>query len=142
MSPREPVRRIARRMPADLRELRGKLMLEGLCVTLGVQEVACPACRGSGWLDRAALERCPVCLGFLEVPDRLADWFGAQLRAAGAASVRPMRQGLLRAVGVPDGERYGRLAELHYRVHLPAWLLDEVAEGLAGGVSDVRPAQC
>ncbi|MFO8006306.1 MAG: hypothetical protein R6V05_01065 [Candidatus Brocadiia bacterium] len=78
---RRMVRRLADRMPRDLRRLRGQMMLEPVYESLGVEEVTCPACGGSGWLDRRALDYCPICCGFQEVPDRLADWFRG--RAAG-----------------------------------------------------------
>ncbi|MHC5034517.1 MAG: hypothetical protein ACYTFZ_05735, partial [Planctomycetota bacterium] len=76
------VGRIAARIPAELKELRGKLMLEFVCTTLGVEEVTCPACRGAGRLRAGDQERCPLCCGFQEVPDRLAHWFRAQIRLA------------------------------------------------------------
>ncbi len=82
MSRAEDVRSIAARVPADLADLRGRLMLEPLCESLGVEEVSCPACGGSGWLDRRALEHCPLCGGFREVPRVLAEWFRDQLRRA------------------------------------------------------------
>ena len=82
MSPRRVIRDIARQVPHDLKLLRAKLMLEPLCETLGVEEVSCPACGGSGQLNRRALERCPLCCGFQEVPNRLAEWFKVQLHCA------------------------------------------------------------
>ncbi len=87
---RRLVRRLAARVPRDLLRLRGQLMLELVYESLGVEEVRCPACGGSGWLDRRALEYCPICCGFQEVPDRLADWFRDRAAGfhAGAASRR------------------------------------------------------
>jgi hypothetical protein len=85
MSHRDAVRKLARRMPRRLRELRGKLMLESQCAYLGVEEVECPACGGDGWLDRRGLEYCPICCGFREVPDSLADWFRARMESLNAA---------------------------------------------------------
>jgi hypothetical protein len=117
------VREIARRAPRELRELRGKLMLETVCETLGVEEVPCPACAGTGWVARSAQECCPLCCGFREVPDRLADWFRAQLRRAPADSPERRaggRPSCERAGPFPPGGRYGRLAEAVYRVHLPS----------------------
>ncbi|MCD6415671.1 MAG: hypothetical protein J7M08_03110 [Planctomycetes bacterium] len=73
------VSRIARRMPRGLKSLRGKLMLEAFCEKLGVEEVSCPACGGTGWLDRRTLRYCPICCGFQEAPRRLADWFRTRL---------------------------------------------------------------
>ena len=77
------IRSIASRMPQDLRLLRAKAMLEPVCETLGVEDVRCPACNGAGWLDADRLEDCPVCGGFCEVPDRLADWFKSQRNCLG-----------------------------------------------------------
>ncbi|MGD2175674.1 MAG: hypothetical protein PVJ27_09745 [Candidatus Brocadiaceae bacterium] len=76
---RHRTRRIAERIPRELKILRAKLMLEDLYEYLGVEEVSCPACRGTGWLEFRRLEFCPLCCGFREVPDRLADWFRNQL---------------------------------------------------------------
>jgi tRNA(Ile2) C34 agmatinyltransferase TiaS len=112
------VQRIAGRIPQELRELRGKLMIEALCETLGVEEVDCPACGGSGRLDGRRHVRCPVCCGFREVPDQLADWFRAELAGACADREAPPGAGRRRAAP-PAGERYGRLAERPRRVHLP-----------------------
>lgn len=124
MTLRSVVRQIARRIPPDLKQLRGKLMLETLCKALGVEEVCCPACAGTGWLNRRALERCPLCCGFQEVPERLADWFTCQFRRAtqsrqagrllGKCPDEPER------LAAPHGERLGRLAETCWRVCLPA----------------------
>ena len=80
MDRRNLVRGLAGSMPADLRSLRGKLMLEAFAEVLGVVEVECPACRATGWLDRRRLEVCPICCGFREVPDRLADWFRKEVQ--------------------------------------------------------------
>jgi hypothetical protein len=80
---------LAHRIPGRLRDLRGRMMLEGVCESLGVDEVTCPACDGTGWLSRAFLSPCPVCCGFREVPDGLADWFRAQRAAVRSAPLRP-----------------------------------------------------
>ena len=72
------VRAVAAELPAGLKALRGKLMIEPLVQQTGVPERRCPVCEGSGWLDAVALERCPVCIGFGEVPSELA----AHVRAA------------------------------------------------------------
>lgn len=111
------IRRIAAQMPAHLADLRGKLMLAAMAETLGVVEVRCPACGGSGWLDRRALEPCPICNGFIEVPDRLADWFNA--RICNAAAERASSGDASAAAYHPMAERPGRLAEMTYRAHLP-----------------------
>jgi hypothetical protein len=75
------VRRLAARVPAALKVMRARQMLESEQESLGIDEVACPACEGTGWLSRRRLERCPICCGFREVPAGLADWFRAQTAA-------------------------------------------------------------
>jgi len=81
MTWRQAVYAIAAAIPADLRSLRGRMMLESENEFIGVDEVPCPACDGDGWLSRRRLERCPVCVGFCDVPEGLADWFRAQAAA-------------------------------------------------------------
>jgi len=78
MRHRAIVRMLAARMPSELKVMRARQMLESEQEFLGVDEAACPACAGTGWLSRRRLERCPVCCGFREVPVGLADWFRAQ----------------------------------------------------------------
>jgi len=105
-------------MPRYLRSLRGKMMLEPLHEVLGVREVVCPACRGSGWLQPQALERCPLCCGFREVPDLLSFWFQSRMRG-GAAVQGPQidEAGESASYARPASyRRYGRLAELSYRI--------------------------
>ena len=68
-------------------------------------------------LDRRALEPCPICNGFIEVPDRLADWFNA--RICNAAAERASSGDASAAAYYPMAERPGRLAEMTYRAHLP-----------------------
>jgi len=75
---RAQVRRMAERLPAEMRDQRGRMLLETECATLGLEDRPCPACAGTGWLDRAAVERCPVCRGFCEVPEGLARWWRAR----------------------------------------------------------------
>jgi len=127
MNQQQVVRKIARMMPADLKQLRGKLMFEALCESLGVEEVTCPACSGTGWIDLRSLERCPICCGFLEVPDRLAEWFKAGLRRSRKekASARPAYE-LIRKRERPalDGERQGRTGDVTYSVCLPLALVE------------------
>ena len=126
------VRSLARRVPAPLRALRAKLMIESLCETLGVEEVACPACGGSGWLERSVLRSCPLCLGCREGPDRLAEWFTSRVSASGrdgpSRRREPRHPDVVPADSVPrapspagQSERYGRLAETLHRAHLPAF---------------------
>ncbi|NLW50643.1 MAG: hypothetical protein GXY85_07325 [Candidatus Brocadiaceae bacterium] len=100
---------IAAAVPSDLRVLRAKLMLEPLCEALGVEETACPLCGGSGWVEREALRRCPLCLGFREVPVPLADWFDARLLAGGTPA----------GCGPGVRERAGPGGPKVYRVLLP-----------------------
>jgi hypothetical protein len=112
------VRRIARRVPRELRELRGKAMLEDLHETLGVEDAPCPACAATGWLDAARLEHCPVCCGFCEVPDELAAWFKCRLACAAQES-GPASEGEGAPGAWRPSERPGRLAEVLYHAHLP-----------------------
>ncbi len=77
MRDRAIVRELAARVPADLRRMRARQMLESEQEFLGTDEVACPGCGGTGWLSRRRLERCPLCYGFREVPVGLAEWFRA-----------------------------------------------------------------
>jgi hypothetical protein len=72
-------------------------MLESLSEILGVEETGCPACRATGWLDRRRLESCPVCCGFREVPETLAQWFRIEMhrRAEAGGAER------FRAPGIP-----------------------------------------
>ena len=81
MRERMIVRMIAAQIPAELRQMRARMMLESEHEFLGVDEVPCPACAGSGWLSRRLLERCPVCCGFRQVPVGLADWYRSRKTA-------------------------------------------------------------
>ena len=125
------VRRLARRLPRALKDLRGRLMLSQVCETLGAEEAACPACDGSGWLDRQALQTCPLCCGFKEVPRPVAEWFVARWssevpeagRSCGAVDVerRERPRGPLPEADGPSrrrGERLGRIAERPLKLHL------------------------
>ncbi len=118
---RRAVLAVARRLPPELKELRAKLMLEPLCESLGVEEVACPACRGTGWLSELRLERCPVCCGFREVPRGLSDWFRNRLRAG----LRRTPEGLRRSSSAEtpaasaDPERDAEPDRIAYSVSLP-----------------------
>jgi hypothetical protein len=129
---RQDVRQIARRMPRALKAVRGRMMLEGAPEMPCTEDVSCPACDGTGWLVLSSLEHCPVCCGFREVPELVADWFKCQARRAleaqgGGPPVRDAGQGRADEPaapsrgreGTPGGERLGRLAEVTYRVHLP-----------------------
>jgi hypothetical protein len=78
MRDRAVVRELAARVPRGLRLTRARQMIETEQEFLGVDEVACPGCAGTGWLSRRRLERCPLCCGFREVPTSLADWYRAQ----------------------------------------------------------------
>ncbi len=110
------VREAACALPKDLRILRLKAMLEPLADSLGVEEVECPACEGSGWLDIGAVEHCPLCCGFQELPRSAADWFRCRLAR--------LREG--QCGEPPDGggpanpaeERLGRMADHPRRLHL------------------------
>jgi len=108
--------RIGRRIPAWLRALRARMLLEGYAGHLGTDEVACPACRGGGAANGQPLERCPICRGFGDVPGPLAWWYEDQLRRALVGS-RPRLPSGERQSARPIPLRYGRLAELCCKVH-------------------------
>ena len=121
---------IAANAPVALRRLRGRLMLEHTCDWLGVPEVCCPGCSGSGWADLADLETCPLCLGFRLVPAQLAGWFEAKMRRlrqlGGSQSGWPAADPVatpaaldFRGSGLGEGFRYGRLADAPLRCHAP-----------------------
>jgi hypothetical protein len=126
MSGHDTIRRIGRRIPGPLRELRAKLLLDFYAARLGVVEVACPACKGSGRPQWPSAEVCPICRGFEEVPQSLAAWFAEEM----ATEVRPEGRGdagRLTATSSPaDGVRFGRSAELAFAV-----CMDEVRGGMA-----------
>jgi len=114
------IRVVAAHMPPYLRSLRAKAALSPLCRAMGIEEVECPACGGSGWLNRRALRHCPLCCGFREVPDVVALWFEVQMRRRldGTRSLwltgtapYPFRQ---------TPFRYGRTAEVVYKVSVEA----------------------
>jgi len=79
MTHRRAVQRLSSQMPRWLKALRGRMALDPYVERLGIEEVECPACRGSGWLDRASLERCPACCGFEKVPRSVARWVDERL---------------------------------------------------------------
>jgi hypothetical protein len=81
MTREEATRLLAQAVPARMKRLRGRLMLDELTDALGTADAVCPACSGTGWLDAGLMEDCPVCLGFREVPASLADWFRDRLKA-------------------------------------------------------------
>ena len=104
-------------MPRALRDLRAKLLLSRFAAHLGVPEVKCRACGGSGLLDRGEVEVCPICRGFAEVPRSLEDWFVAEMFAAqAAASGRHAKDD---EVPEPDEPRFGLCGERFYRAELP-----------------------
>lgn len=90
---RERLRRVAAEVPHELRKQQGEICLEVFRANSAVQEVTCPACAGTSWLDLEALEICPICYGFQEVPTRLAKFVRIRMRggclsvASGQASV-------------------------------------------------------
>ncbi len=115
------VRALAACIPAPLRSIRRRLMLETECWSLGAEERVCPACEGSGWLDADAWEHCPICCGFRDVPLALALWFKTALaQAQGVARPALGAHGFVPNDGAPaiPRERLGRLAGSAYRVHL------------------------
>jgi hypothetical protein len=129
MAPEALVQELADRMPRRLRVMRAKMMLEQCHETLGVREVPCPACRGTGWADREALRTCPICVAFREVPEPLAQWYTDEVaarraprRPAEPATVVPepiWRARAEREVHSTRPERLGRAARRVAHLHLP-----------------------
>lgn len=120
MKKSDAVRSIADRIPGYLRDLRGKATLSPMCRVIGVEEVECPACKGSGWLDREVFRHCPVCRGFREVPEALAGWVQEQLRALENGRSKPPR-GVLNARGSGrSAGRLGRAVRVPHRVDADA----------------------
>jgi len=111
---RRTVRALSRELPRELKELRAKLMFEPLRESLGVEEVACPACRATGWLHEGRFERCPICCGFREVPRSLADWFRDRLRIG--LRRRPSAEPPAASAAA---ERHAEVDKVAYRVSLP-----------------------
>jgi len=111
--------RVAEDLPRRLRRLRGENVLEERARALGVQEMTCPACGGTGWLDRRTLWRCPLCYCTRAVPRAVGEWFMAEMRRR--------RQGLGerdepladRPIDRSSGRR-GRMAEETHAVHCRA----------------------
>ena len=102
------VRKIAARVPAGLRALRGRALLDEYVGHMGLEEVECPACGGTGFIAERSMEYCPICLGFEEVPGSLAAWFEEELgREADVGAGRFCS----RSPAEPAGTRYGRCAE-------------------------------
>ena len=121
---RRMTRTIVRRIPPELRALRSAMMLEQVCESFRVEDVTCPACAGTGWLDEERLDCCPLCCGFREVPGVLADWFTNQLAVRRDGEDGGAPPGGARPAGDASpgreapGERLGRMAEMPYRLHL------------------------
>jgi hypothetical protein len=107
---------MADEMPRELKELRAKAMLESECEYLGVADVTCPICLGSGYLDRAAFEFCPVCCGFREVPEGVADWVRARLAALREEGRSETPEPVFR-VGLAGSRTRGTVRRA--RLHLP-----------------------
>lgn len=82
MNRKRVIRSLGRHVPRWLRGLRARLLLERQADHMGIKEVRCPACEGTGLLSDGPIERCPICRGFLNVPSALADWFEVQMRRA------------------------------------------------------------
>ncbi len=117
----EAVESIADRIPECLRELRGKATLSQMCRVMGIEEVVCPACEGTGWGDPEVLHPCPVCRGFREVPEALASWVQEQLRAAENGSSTPPR-GVLNGRGSGRSRRrLGRTVRVAHRMDADAF---------------------
>jgi len=118
---REAVTRVvAAHMPPYLRSLRARAALSPLCRAMGIEEVECPACGGSGWLNRRALRHCPLCCGFREVPDVVALWFEVQVRRCLNRTRSLSPSGMASYLFRQTPFRYGRTAEVLYKVSVEA----------------------
>ena len=126
------IRSIAHRVPRWLRHLRAQALLESRAVFMGIEEVECPACRGGGWLDLVHWERCPLCMGFRELPRSLAVWFHRQVTGESTrARLQAMAFGRGRA-GAPCRGRHGRIADHPHRMaDLDAGSYDDFPRDLA-----------
>jgi hypothetical protein len=125
MISRDELERIASAMPAPLRRLRVRLLLEDLSESIGMGDVPCPGCRGSGWADAVRLQLCPLCGGFERVPLSVAEWFRSCCKrgASVARRVPVYHSATQRAVEMlkpPRGERLGRMAFEPTRLHMPS----------------------
>lgn len=116
MTRKQMASQVAEDLPRRLRRLRGRNTLEEWARKLGVEEMTCPACGGTGWLDRSTLWRCPLCYCTRAVPRAVGEWFMAEMRRR--------RQGLgERDEPLTDrtvdgaGGRRGRMAEETHAVH-------------------------
>lgn len=78
---RKTVERVAAALPVDLRRMRATSMLRDYYRTNGMGDRLCPACGGAGRLGEDVFERCPICMGFQEVPESLAIYVRALLPA-------------------------------------------------------------
>jgi len=114
------VKAVADRIPANLRELRGKATLSEMCRVMGIEEVECPACGGTGWLDPRYFRHCPVCRGFREVPTALAGWVREQLREMKNGSSNPPRGAMNTRDSGRAVSRLGRVVTIAYKVEADA----------------------
>jgi hypothetical protein len=106
--------RVAEDLPRRLSVLRGENTLQERAPRLGVEEVTCPACGGTGWLNRRSLWRCPLCYCMREVPLAVSEWFQAEMRRRrSSADSGPPGD---RPAGRTDS-RPGRTAEDVHAVH-------------------------
>ena len=115
MSWKGRVLEIGARVPWRLRQLRARMLLRAFAAHMGVGEVRCTACSARGTLAGGSWERCPVCMGFQEVPRKLDTWFKQQM----LRMQREADQGLP-AESLSGGRlppvRFGVAGELAYRV--------------------------
>lgn len=108
-------------------------MLAPFSQSLGVEEVSCPACRATGWLDRRLLEDCPICCGFQDVPRPVSLWFRTKeahresLFRLGPEAKRRLHREAGARVTLPGGSRrlqcaprHGRTAEVAFKVPVEA----------------------
>lgn len=130
------IQRVGRLAPPRLKAFRARLLLDRYAEQMGMEEVVCPACEGSGRLDGCVADRCPICRGFAEVPESLALWFSEAMAAVRAVPCRCWASAL-RSLTPPACVRYGRCGETLARLSpeaghdWSAFLVEDSRESLA-----------
>ena len=110
------VRRIGRRIPGQLRDLRGRMLLSGFAAHAGEGEVPCRACGGRGSLSPTRWRRCPICMGFQEVPRKLDFWFQREALSLQEPDRPAPPAGAVVPNPGPPAPRIGLAGELAHRV--------------------------
>ena len=121
----DQVRRIAKKMPSQMRHARGLALLKYTqsVAHLGsfYADVRCRACGGTGFSQELICpdgphEDCPICGGFCKLPKSLGTWLEMAARAVKAGQVIPESRW---AQHQHYRESYGRIAGRPSKVHIP-----------------------